>query len=179
MIKLTPIEKKVNKEINGYIKKIICEKIDKIIGEINKKTFIYSILSLVGFILIFFPLPKIIFYISFVIIFMIFCYLLNGSLKLLKSVLNWIENFDDKIKNLTEKNLQAIRKESLKKRMGLWLSGHNNEDIENLALSYSIRELARQVKNKKKDVVVRVLAYYAITWILFNRILMDIFILFR
>ena len=163
------MEEQINKKIKANIKEQIKKEIDTIDREIKKKTIVYSILSVVGLFLILVPLPSFFFYSLFFVMISIIFYLLAGIIKSIRKIFDFINNFDAKIKTIVENKIEKEKKQSLKNRIGFQLSGHDNESIANLLISYSVRELVYRLKKDKKSIVTRIIAYTVIV-LLFKEI---------
>lgn len=158
-IKLPFAEEQINKKIKENIKKQVEKEINKIFREIDKRTIIYFVLSIAGLFLIFAPLPSFVFYSLFFVIMLVVFYLLTGIIKSVKKFSGFINNFDTTIETVVKNKIEKEKKESLKNRIGFQLSGHDNESIANLLISYSIKELVYKFKEKKKSIVTRIAAY--------------------
>ena len=177
MIKLTltKAEKEAQDRILNSIKKKMDQETIKFDSEIKKKTSYYVLWSIGGILLIIIPLPKVLSFIfSFAMIwFMI--HLLRDFLRLLKKVLPFINDFDQEIKKLVEKEIRVVKEDSLKTKLGLMLSGLNQKDIEDLSISYFVRELIHRLKKYKKAILVRIIAYI-VAVLLFREVLFSLLI---
>ena len=172
-IKLSLAEKQINKKIKSAVKEQTKKEIDKIVREIHRKTIAYSVLSVVGLFLIFVPLPQFVLYSLFFAMVPVIFYLLTGFVKSIRKFFDFINNFDEKIKDIVENRIEKERKQSFKSRIGFQLSGHDNESIANLLISYSVRESIYQFKKEKKFIVIRITAYTVI-FLLFKEIFTNI-----
>ncbi|MCZ0931798.1 MAG: hypothetical protein OXJ52_01425 [Oligoflexia bacterium] len=159
MIKLTQAEQAVHQKIDNSIKKKMDQKIAEIISEINKKTIFYALWSLAGIFLIFISLPRIIFYIFSLLMILAVFYFLIEFFKLLKKTLFFINNFEREIQKIVKKEIQSSIKNSISKKIGFFMSGLNQIDIENRCISSFIRELIRHLKKYKLAILIRVFAY--------------------
>lgn len=175
MIKLTftKAEKEAHKKILDSIKRKIDQKTLEFDSEIKKKTIIYALWSLGGILLIFISLPKPVFFIFSFAMILFAGYFFWQFLQSLKTILQFIDNFDQEITKLVEKEVKAIKEDSLKNKVGLMLSGLSHKNIEDLSISYFMRELAHRLKKHKKAILLRVAAY-TIAVLLFKEILFNI-----
>ena len=173
-IKLPLAEEQVNKKIKSEIKEHTQKETDKIIREINRKTIIYFVLSITGLFLIFVPLPPFIFYSLVFITILITVYLIKEFIKAIKKIFDFINSFDTKIKAIVENKIEKEKEQSLKNRIGFQLSGHDTKSLENLFISYSVRELVYQFKKKKQFIVTRIVAYIVAAF-LFHQIFINFF----
>ena len=175
MIKLTITEKAVKEKVILSVNEKIDRHIVKIINEVNKKTVFYALWSLAAIPLVLIKLPKIVFYIASSVMIVIVLYLLREFVQSLKKILVFINDFDQKIKQFVEQEINKSRGESVKNKLGLWLSGQKHKDIEDFCISYSVRELARRFNQHKRSILVRITAY-TIAILLLKEILFRIFI---
>ena len=174
VIKLkNPAKEAVHKKIHKSVKEIIDQKTSDIVNEINKRTIVYALWSLAGILLIAINLPKILFYIlsSVMIVFVI--YFMMEALRPLKKTIAFIDNFDQEIERFIKQKIQTNIGDSLHNQIGLKLSGQSSKDIENICISYFIRELARRFKKHKRDILTRVAAY-TVAVLLFKEVLFNI-----
>ena len=167
------LTKKVDKKINSHVQKIFDAQIAKITGEIERKTIIYSALSLLGIFLILTNLPKPIFYAMLFIIISTSSWLVIDFIQSLRIWLKFLDNFEKNITKWIEQGV-AQQKESIIHNVGLWLSGRSNQDIENIAIAYFVKQLIRWLRKNKIFIIVRAAAY-TIASILFKEIIADIF----
>ena len=170
MIKLTITEKAVKEKATRSVKKEIDQHIVKIVDEVNKKTVIYALWSLAGILLITIQFPKPVFYIASVVMTLFVLYFLGEFVLSLKKIIAFINDFDGKLKQIVEQEIQKYKEESVKNKLGLLLSGQSHEDIENFCISYSVRELSHRFKQHKWSILVRITAY-TIAILLFKEIL--------
>ena len=168
-------EETIKKRVITATKKKIDQVIIKIIHELNKKTVIYAVWSLVGILLMILHPPKTVFVVLSFIIISFAVYLIIQSIKSLKLIVSFINHFDEEVKKRVEKEIQSQTEESLKNKLGLWLSGFNSKDIENLFISYAIRELARRFKKHKRIILSRIAAYTTAV-LLFKEVILYMFI---
>ena len=172
-IKLKPAEKAVHEKIHKSIKERIDQKTNNIVNEINKRTIVYALWSLAGILLIAISLPKILFYIFSFAMILFAVYFIAGFLQSLKQVFTFINSFDQEIEILVKKEIKTALGDSLKNKLGFQLSGQSYKDIENLCISYFVRELARRFKKHKRDILTRVAAY-TVAVLLFKEVLFNI-----
>ena len=173
-LKLKPAEKIIHKKVINAIKKKVDQKTAEIVNEVNKKTIIYALWSLAGLFLIFFNLPKIIFYICSFVMILVVAYFLVGFIQSLKKALSFINDFELEIKKIVKKEIKSNTEDSVKNKVGLLLSGLNQKDIENLCIAYFVRELVRKFKKYKRYIFIRLIAY-TIAVLLFKEILFRYF----
>lgn len=170
MLKIDSLTKEVDRKVNVHIQNLIGQKVNEFIEDINKKSLFYLGLSVFSLFLIFVPLPKVLVYCLFFLILAAVCYQLFTLLRVLRRFFQWTDGFDRNIKNLVEKEIKkSLKGAPFSSRMALWLSGRRDEDIEHLCISYSVRELARQLKKQKIAILIRITAYTVIV-ILFREI---------
>ena len=175
MIKLTftKAEKEAHKKILEAIKKKIDRQTVEVVSEIRKKTIIYALWSLGGILLIVISFPKPIFFIFSFVMTLFAGYFFWQFLLSLKTILKFIDNFNQEITNLVEKEIKAIKEDSLKNKVGLMLSGLSHKNIEDLSISYFMRELVHRLKKHKQAILLRIAAY-TIAVLLFKEILFNI-----
>ena len=170
MLKPKITEKSVKEKVINSTKKKIDQQIRKIVQEIKKKTIMYILWSLAGILLMTFSLPKTTFFIFSSAMVLFVLYLWARLIQPFKITLHFINNFDKEIEKSMEEEIKKQKEESLKNKIGLWLSGQSHRDIEDLVISYSVRELSRQFKEHKWIIVIRIGAY-TISVLLFSKIL--------
>ena len=166
-------KKAVDKKINSHVQKIFDTQIAKITDEIERKTIIYSALSLLGIFLILTNLPKPIFYTMLFIIICTAGWLVIDFIQSLRTWLKFLDNFERNIKKWIKQGVDK-QEESIIHNVGLWLSGRSNQDIENIAIAYFVKQLIRWFRKNKTFIIVRAVAY-TIAVILFKEIATDIF----
>ena len=149
------------------------KKTAEIVSEINKKTTLYALWSLAGLFLIFINFPKLVFYIFSFVMILFVGYFLAGFFQSLKNILDFVDGFDQEIKKIVKKEIKLAVGDSLKNKAGLWLSGLNQNDIENLCISYFIIELVRRVRKYKRYILIRIAAY-TIAVLLFKEVLFNL-----
>ena len=155
-------------------KQKINQQITKVIRELNKKTSLYALWSLTGILLMILQPPKTIFVILSSVMILSALYLVSQSIKPLKTILHFINNFDREVKKGVEKEIKKHTEKSLKKKLGLWLSGQSHKDIEDLFISHSVRELVHRLKKHKWLILVRITAYTTAV-LLFKKVLFYMF----
>ena len=172
-IKIPMAEKAVEKELKSIIKKKVQEDIDKIRRDVTQKTIFYALWSFVGIILLSFSFVKPLFYVASGLMIICTFYFLWQFLQVLKKVNLSIDNFDKEIKKIVKTDIQSVKKDSITKRMALYLSGKSDEDIENICIAYFVREVAKWIKTHKSFIVIRLVAY-TVAVLLFKEILVKI-----
>ena len=175
MIKLTLTEKAIKEKVIFSVNKKIDQQVEKIVNEVNKKTVIYTVWSLSAILMLVIKFPKIVFYIASVIMVLVIFYFMVEFFQSLKKVLIFINDFDHKIKRSVEQEIKQSMEGSVKNKLGLWLSGQNQKDIEDFCISYSVRELARRFNQHKRSILVRITTY-TITVLLLKEILFKLFL---
>ena len=175
MIKLTltAAEETVRAKTIKAIKEKIDQKTTEIVSETDKRTVVYALWSLAGIFLISINFPKPVFHIFSFIMILVVGYFLVGFIRSLKKFFSFINSFDQEIKKIVKKEVQDSVGDSLKNKVGLRLSGLNHADIENLCISYFVRELAKRFKKYKQHILIRLVAY-TIAVLLFKEVLFNI-----
>ena len=173
MFKLTIAENAVKEKVIHSVKKEIDQQITKITHEINKKTILYLLGSFAG-ILLLIPFPKIVFYVASFVMIALALYLMTGFIQNINRIRVFLNDFEQNIKKTVEREINKQKEESVKNKLGLWLSGHSYQDIENLCISYSVRESIQKFNQHKWKIVVRIV-FYIIACYLFNKVLFYMF----
>ena len=166
-------KKEINKQIQTLAKESISRKAAETAEELNRRTRFYIILSAFGLFLILAPLPKIIFFPLCVVLIGAILFLLAGAIRQIAKLLFFIDNFEERLRKFVEQELERVKGTSFKAKAGIWLSGYNREDIENLCVSHIFREFTRQFKKKKRFVAVRIGSFLIIGF-LFSKILIKL-----
>ena len=172
---MTRAEKELKNHILDFVKQSIDQYSLCIEQDIKKKTIFYILWSLVGLLLLFFNFPKMIFWTLCVGMILSFAYINRNFIKSLKKILKFMDQFDETIKELVSQKIKTIEDQSVKNKIGLWLSGQNNKDIEDFCISYFIRELVQRFKMYKQDLLIR-MVFYVIAVLLFREIFFSLFI---
>ena len=174
-LKLTAAEETVRAKTIQAIKQKIDRKTAEIVSETDKRTIIYALWSLAGIFLIFINFPKPVFHVVSFIMILVVGYFLVGFIRSLKKIFSFINSFDQEIKKIVKKEVQDNVGDSLKNKIGLRLSGLNHADIENLCISYFVRELAKRFKKYKQLILIRLVAY-TIAVLFFKEVLFNILV---
>ena len=172
---LTEAEKKVKSNIRNFVKETIDQYSLHIEKEIKKKTIFYTLWSVAGVALLFFNFPKTVFYILSFCMVLFVVYINRDFVKSLRKTFDFINHFDREVKKLIATKITEIEDQSLGKKIGLWLSGKNNRDIEDLAISYFVRSLIQWIKKNKWPLVIRIVTY-TVAVLLFKEMFLGVFI---
>ena len=163
IIKISAVEEKAKRQISKKLKPEIDSALEKIILEINKKTYIYAGLSAYGLFLAFAPLPQILFYILCGLMLAALLYLLWSFIKTARMALKWMGSFERLLKREVQKQTQKhIEEISWIEAKIFSFSGPSKKDIEDFCVSETVRELARRFKRKKWHLLARIAAFAAV-----------------
>ncbi len=174
MFKVTLAENAVKEKTLNSVKQKIEREMSKNADMVYKKTAFYVSWSLAGILLLVAPLPKTVFYVAFVGMMAWAIFLMAGFYQQMKKFLIFINHFDQRIKQMVEKEINTQREKSVKNKIGLWLSGQSRQDIENLCISYSVRQFIRHFNQHKRSILARITAY-TIAALLFKEALFYLF----
>lgn len=86
-------------------------------------------------------------------------YLLVDFIRFVGKYMKILYNFEKYLNKLVTKKISEKKRESFINAVGLYLSGRDVKDIENLSIAYTVRGLVKKFRKKKVLIVVRVLAY--------------------
>ena len=166
---------KADKEIDIKLKKLSEEYFQqqfiKFKKEINKKTIIYICWSLTGVLVLNIPLTKPVYYISLLLMTIIFLYIVITSVLSLKSFTSFINDFESNVREVLQTKIQEAKQKSWRAKIGLFLSRRSFRNLEDSVIASLVRALLQSVKNHKIILGIRVFAYI-VALFLFREVLL-------
>ena len=167
------VNKEIDQQLKKHIDKYIHKELTYIKQEINHKTVIYIIWSSAGILLMNLSFQKTVYYLLSFIMALTLIYIMATSYKSLWRLWSLLDTFEENIRQFLTKKLEKAKQDSLKTQIGLWLSGRQYKDFEDFFISHIVKSLLRLIKNYKRIIFIRVLAY-VIAILLFKEVFENI-----
>ena len=152
-------------------------KLANVIDDINKRTIVYLVISIIGIIYIntnhLYDFKLYSKALILLVALTITIYFIYKSIKSFKQFFDFIHSFDDNIKTIIEEEIELAKGESLKNKFGIFVSQMQNKDIENIVIAYSARAMFGWIRDNNVSIIIRIINY-SIILLLFDEIIEDI-----
>jgi hypothetical protein len=160
------VQKTTEQEIRAVVIQLVKERLDQLVQEINRRSFVYLILSVISLVVYIlgqiypqYPLPYIL---ALLLLLAISLYLLSKTVIMIRRWLGYLENLEQLIDDGIREKLKQVGDQSLYKKALVWLSERSQADYRDQVIVEIVRSISSWLRQNKSILIVR----FVFMWIL-------------